>query len=77
MYKGSRCIKGAETSKETALIGVEEANCPGQNGEARGNDALEDLGDSLEEDDNAEGCRGGVVSFAGLRENDAVGPLKR
>src|SRR5205807_10271970 len=74
MNEGSGCVKGTKTSKRAALVGVEEANCPGQDGEARGNYALEYLRHSFKEDDNAKGCRGGVVNFAGFRENNAVSP---
>ena len=56
---------------------MEKADRPGQKGEARSNNALEDLGDRFKEDDDAKGCRGGVISFTGFRENNAVGPFER
>ena len=77
MYKGSRGVEGAESCKRAKLVGVKKADRPGQEGEACSNDSFKDLRDGLKENNNAKGCRGGVVSFTGFRENNAISPLER
>jgi len=55
---------------------VKEAGVPGNGGEAGGDYSFQDLGDSLEEDNNSEGSRGVVGLFARLVKDDPISFLQ-
>ena len=73
MGEGGAGIKRAQARKRATLVGIDQANRPGESGEAIGYDALQDLGDSFQKDDDPKGSRGGVVIFAWFGEYYAVG----
>jgi len=56
---------------------VKEAGVPGDGGEAGGDYSLQDLGDSLEEDNNSEGSWRVVGLFARLVKDDPISFLQR
>ena len=76
MSKGGAGIKRAQARKRATLVGIDQANRPGQGGEAIGNDAFQDLGDSFQKDDDPEGSRRGVVIFAWFGKYNAVGTFQ-
>src|ERR1700712_3056243 len=74
--KGGAGVRSAQAWEGAALIWVEEASSPCQGRQPNGHDPFQDLGDSSEEDNDAEGGRGVVRSFAGLVQHHTVGPLE-
>jgi len=58
------------------LVGIDQANRPGESGEAIGYDAFQDLGDSFQKDDDPKGSRRGVVIFAWFGKYNAVGTFQ-
>ena len=55
MGEGGDRVGGQEACQRAALVGVEEARCPGHTGESRVHYPLEDLGEGLEQHNHPEG----------------------
>ena len=65
-------VKQGEGWERPALVTVNEAGVPGDRGEAEGDYSFQDLGDSLEEDNNSEGSWGVGGLFARLVKEDPI-----
>ena len=70
--EGGHRIRGAEAGEGAALVRVTQACLSCQGGEPDCENALNDFGDSFEEDNDAEGGRGVVARFAGFVEDNSI-----
>jgi len=73
--KSSDSIETTQTGEGTTLIGMQEAKKAGGGGETKSRKSFEDLGDSFEQDNDANGRRCRVIRFAWFMQNNAVGLL--
>jgi len=55
MCEGGDWVRGREAGQRAALVGVEEARCPGHTGKSTVHYPREDLGESLEQNNHPEG----------------------
>ena len=75
MGKSSNSVETAQTGQGSTLIGVQETKGAGGGGETKSRKSFVDLGNSFEQDNNAEGSRCTVIWLAWFVQDNAFGLL--
>jgi len=73
VHESEAGVGGAESWQGAALVRVEEASRPSDGGQSDRHYLREDLGDGLEEDNDAEGGGGVVGGLARLVQDHPIG----